>query len=84
VVELEIARDALADADTKRLMTVPGIEMVVATGLLAAIGGRAPNVTAQALHVSDSRRFVPATASSRRRPLRPAQGRHAEEVQVRE
>jgi transposase len=38
VVEREIAHDALADADTKRLMTVPGIDMVVATGLLAAIG----------------------------------------------
>ena len=38
VVEREIARDALADEDTKRLMTVPGIDMVVATGLLAAIG----------------------------------------------
>lgn len=38
VVEREIAREALADADTKRLMTVPGIDMVVATGLLAAIG----------------------------------------------
>jgi transposase len=37
-VEREIARDALADADTKRLMTIPGIDMVVATGLLAAIG----------------------------------------------
>ena len=36
-MEREIARDALADADTKRLMTVPGIDMVVATGLLAAI-----------------------------------------------
>ncbi len=30
VVEREIARDALADANTKRLMTVPGIDMVVA------------------------------------------------------
>jgi transposase len=38
VVEREIARDALGHADTKRLMTVPGIDMVVATGLLAAIG----------------------------------------------
>jgi len=40
VVEREIARDALADADAdaKRLMTVPGIDMVVAVGLLAAIG----------------------------------------------
>jgi transposase len=38
VVEREIARDALAQTDAKRLMTVPGIDMVVATGLLAAIG----------------------------------------------
>jgi transposase len=38
VVEREIARDALANADAKRLMTVPGIDMVVAVGLLAAIG----------------------------------------------
>jgi transposase len=38
VVERELAREALADADTKRLMTIPGIDMVVAVGLLAAIG----------------------------------------------
>jgi transposase len=38
VVERELAREALADADTKRLMTIPGIDMVVAIGLLAAIG----------------------------------------------
>jgi transposase len=38
VVEREIARDALADPDAKRLMTIPGIDMVVAVGLLAAIG----------------------------------------------
>jgi transposase len=37
-VERELARDALADADTKRLMTIPGVDMVVAVGLLAAIG----------------------------------------------
>jgi transposase len=37
-VERELARDALASADVKRLMTVPGIDMVVAVGLLAAIG----------------------------------------------
>jgi transposase len=37
-VERELARDALANADVKRLMTVPGIDMVVAIGLLAAIG----------------------------------------------
>ena len=38
VVERELARDALADADVQRLMTIPGIDMVVATGLMAAIG----------------------------------------------
>lgn len=38
VIEREIARDALANADAQRLMTVPGIDMVVAVGLLAAIG----------------------------------------------
>src|ERR671912_894109 len=38
VVEREIARDALADPDAKRLMTIPGIDMVVATGLQAAVG----------------------------------------------
>jgi transposase len=37
-LERELARDALASADVKRLMTVPGIDMVVAVGLLAAIG----------------------------------------------
>ena len=38
VIERELARDALADADVKRLMTIPGIDMVVAVGLTAAIG----------------------------------------------
>jgi transposase len=38
VVERELARDALADASIKRLMTIPGIDMVVALGLSAAIG----------------------------------------------
>jgi transposase len=38
VVGRELARDALANADVKRLMTIPGIDRVVAIGLLAAIG----------------------------------------------
>jgi transposase len=38
VVERELARDALANPEAKRLMTIPGIDMVVAVGLLAAIG----------------------------------------------
>ena len=38
VVERELARGALADASVKRLMTIPGIDMVVAVGLTAAIG----------------------------------------------
>jgi transposase len=37
-VERELARDAIADPDTKRLMTIPGIDMVVAIGPAAAIG----------------------------------------------
>ena len=38
VVERELAREALADANVKRLMTIPGVDMVVAVGLAAAIG----------------------------------------------
>ena len=38
VVERELARDALQSTVIKRLMTVPGIDMVVAIGLSAAIG----------------------------------------------
>jgi transposase len=38
VVERELAQSALANPDIKRLMTVPGIDMVVALGLAAAIG----------------------------------------------
>src|SRR5215203_4069751 len=38
VVERGLARDALADVNVKRLMTIPGIDMVVAVGLIAAIG----------------------------------------------
>jgi transposase len=37
-VERELARDALADSNVTRLMTIPGIDMVVAIGVLAAIG----------------------------------------------
>jgi transposase len=37
-IEREIAHEALASADTKRLMTIPGIDMVVAIGVLAAVG----------------------------------------------
>ncbi|GJE15159.1 hypothetical protein FOHLNKBM_6237 [Methylobacterium longum] len=38
VIERDLARSALADESVKRLMTVPGIDMVVALGLTAAIG----------------------------------------------
>jgi len=38
VVERELARDALASPDIKRLMTIPGIDMVVSIGILAAVG----------------------------------------------
>jgi transposase len=38
VVERELGRDGLAEPNVKRLMTIPGIDMVVAVGLIAAIG----------------------------------------------
>jgi transposase len=38
VIERELAQAALASDDIKRLMTIPGIDMVVALGLAAAIG----------------------------------------------
>jgi transposase len=38
VVERDLARHALADQNSKRLMTIPGIDMVVALGMLAAVG----------------------------------------------
>lgn len=37
-VERDIAAVALEDVDVKRLMTIPGIDMVVAVGVMAAIG----------------------------------------------
>ena len=37
-VERDVARRALDDGTVKRLMTVPGIDMVVAVGLAAAVG----------------------------------------------
>ena len=37
-IERDIARAALADPNVTRLMTIPGIDMVVAVGLMAAIG----------------------------------------------
>ena len=38
VVERDLARRALEDEAVRRLMTIPGIDMVVAVGLIAAIG----------------------------------------------
>lgn len=37
-VERDIAGVALEDAEVKRLMTIPGIDMVVAVGVMAAVG----------------------------------------------
>ena len=37
-LERELARDAFGSTETKRLMTIPGIDMIVAVGLLPAIG----------------------------------------------
>lgn len=38
VVERDVACIALDDANVRRLMTIPGIDMVVAVGMMAAIG----------------------------------------------
>lgn len=38
VIEQDLARSALADDSVKRLMTIPGIDMVVALAMTAAIG----------------------------------------------
>ena len=37
-VERDIARAALSDPNVTRLMTIPGVDVVVAVGLMAAIG----------------------------------------------
>src|SRR5918994_2410434 len=38
VIERDLARSALADEGVKRLMTIPGVDMVVALAITAAIG----------------------------------------------
>jgi transposase len=38
VIERDLARSALGDGDVKRLMTIPGVDMVVALAIVAAIG----------------------------------------------
>lgn len=37
-IERDIAKSALADGNVTRLMTIPGIDMIVAVGVMAAIG----------------------------------------------
>ena len=38
MIERDLARSALADEGVKRLMTIPGVDMVVALAMVAAIG----------------------------------------------
>src|SRR5271166_6500454 len=38
IIERDLARSALADAAVQRLMTIPGVDMVVALAIVAAIG----------------------------------------------
>jgi transposase len=38
VIQRDLAQYGLADRGVKRLMTVPGLDMIVATALVAAIG----------------------------------------------
>ncbi len=49
VVERDIARHALEDGAVRRLMTIPGIDMIVAVGLAAAIGDVARFASAEKL-----------------------------------
>ena len=49
LVERDIARHALEDEGVRRLMTIPGIDMVVAVGLAAAIGDVARFASAEKL-----------------------------------
>lgn len=49
LVERDIARHALKDEGVRRLMTIPGIDMVVAVGLAAAIGDVARFASAEKL-----------------------------------
>ena len=49
LVERDIARHALEDQGVRRLMTIPGIDMVVAVGLAAAIGDVARFASAERL-----------------------------------
>jgi len=49
VVERDIARHALEDETVRRLMTIPGIDMIVAVGLEAAIGDVARFASAEKL-----------------------------------
>lgn len=37
-IESDIAKAALTDDNVKRLMTIPGIDMIAAVGVIAAIG----------------------------------------------
>jgi transposase len=38
VIERDLARSALADEGVKRLMTIPGVDMIVALAIVATIG----------------------------------------------
>jgi transposase len=49
VVERDIARHALQDEAVRRLMTIPGVDMVVGVGLAAAIGDVARFASAEKL-----------------------------------
>ena len=42
VIERDLARSALGDEGVKRLMTIPGVDMVVALAIVAAIGDVGP------------------------------------------
>jgi transposase len=52
-IERNLAQSALADERVKRLMTIPGIDMVVALALIAAIGDIERFARPEQLAISD-------------------------------
>jgi transposase len=54
-VDKELAGHALADAVVRRLMTIPGIDAIVALSIVAAVGdfGRFPSRSCQKVCVTD-------------------------------
>jgi transposase len=65
-VECALARSALTDERVARLITIPGIDMVVALAIVAAVGGRALRQPAEARQLSRPQSERPAIGTGAR------------------